>query len=79
MTQRIAAILGLIAFATCVVQGLFAENSFPTVIWRALQALVVCLLVGGILGVVLEKILKENLGANEKAENSASEPGHVGR
>lgn len=74
MTQRIAAILGLVAFATCVVQGLFAENSFPTVIWRALQALVVCLIIGGMLGVMLERLLKENLGETGNEENSPVEP-----
>ena len=73
MTRRIAACLGLIAFATCLVQGLFAENSFQTTIWRALQALVVTLVVGLTIGVMLEKMLSENLSDAAGPENSAAE------
>lgn len=73
MTRRIAACLCLIAFATCLIQGLCAENSFGTVIWRALQALVVTLIVGLTIGVMLEKMLSENLGKTGNTENSVTE------
>ncbi|HEX8322533.1 MAG TPA: hypothetical protein VF595_01350 [Tepidisphaeraceae bacterium] len=79
MTRRLAACLGLIAFATCLVQGLFAENSFPTVVWRALQALVVTLIVGLTLGVMFEKMLSENLAKPRGLEDSAADPESVSR
>ena len=74
MTRRIAATLGLIAFATCLVQGLFAQNSFRTVVWTALQALVVTVVVGLTIGVMLEKMLNENLAKPDGLENSAGKP-----
>lgn len=79
MTRRLAACLGLIAFATCLVQGLFVENSFSTVIWRALQALVVTLVIGLTLGVMYEKMLCENLEKPGGLEDSAVEPESVSR
>jgi len=61
MTRRIAATLALIAFGMSLIVGLQAENSFVTVVGRALLALVVTFAVGLILGAMLEKMLAENL------------------
>ena len=72
MTRRIAAILALIAFAMCLLEGLRAENSFVTVVVRALLALVATFIVGLILGGMAEYMLKENLAQSKKAENSAN-------
>ena len=74
MTRRIAATLGLIAFATCLVQGLFAQNSFGTTVWCALQALVVTVIVGLMIGVMLEKMLNENLGKPRGMEDLSGSP-----
>ena len=71
MTRRVAACIALVAFPLCLVQGIVAENSFTTVVWRSLQALVVTLGVGLILGVMLEKMLADGLAQNVEPENSA--------
>jgi ethanolamine transporter EutH len=70
MTRRLAGCVALVAFALCLWQGLGAENSFVTVIWRALQALVVTLTVGLVIGAMLERMLAENLKPADSAENS---------
>jgi hypothetical protein len=79
MTRRIAAIFGLIAFAMCLLEGLRAENSFATVVLRALLALGVVFVIGLILGGMAELMLKENLAQAEKAENSANLPNESNR
>jgi hypothetical protein len=58
MTRRIAASFGLIVFAT--------------VVLRALLGLVVTFGVGLILGVMAEKMLKENLEPSEKSEKTSN-------
>jgi hypothetical protein len=73
MTRRIAACLCLIAFATCLIQGLVAENSFGTVVWRSIQALVVTLLVGLTVGVMLEKMLNESVAKPADTGKSTGE------
>jgi hypothetical protein len=72
MTRRIAASFGLIVFAMCLVEGLRAENPFGTVVLRALLGLVVTFGVGLILGVMAEKMLKENLEPSEKSEKTSN-------
>lgn len=79
MVVRIAATFALIAFAMSLVEGLRAENSFATVVLRALLALVVTLGVGLILGVMIEKMLAENLAHSEGSEKTSNEAGEVGR
>ncbi len=66
MRTRLAASLALIAFATCLVMGIVAENPFSTVILRALGALVVTLVVGLVLGAMGQKMLEENVTASKK-------------
>jgi len=73
MSNRIAASIALIAFAMSLVEGLRAENSFATVVGRALLALVVTLIVGLILGVMIEKMLSENVEKTSKSEKSSNE------
>jgi len=73
MTYRIAASISLIAFAMCLVEGLRAENSFITVVGRALLALVVTLVVGLILGVMIDKMLAENVVQTSKPEKSSND------
>jgi uncharacterized membrane protein len=72
MTRRIAASFALIVFAMCLIEGLRAENSFGTVVLRALLGLVATFVVGLILGVMAEKMIKENLEQPEKPENSSN-------
>ncbi|MGH7178272.1 MAG: hypothetical protein ACREJC_12905 [Tepidisphaeraceae bacterium] len=62
MSQRIGAILSLIAFAMCLLVGVFeADNPMSTVLLRALAALVVMYFVGVIVGVMAQKMLEEKL------------------
>ena len=79
MTRRIAATFGLITFALCLAQGLAIENSFSTVVWRGLQALVVSLVVGGLVGVMFEKMLAENLAKPEGLEDSSGNGENISR
>jgi hypothetical protein len=66
MPRRIAATLSLIAFAICLLIGAFqAENSFSTTVQRALVAMVVTLVVGLVVGAMAQKMLDENLKAEE--------------
>lgn len=66
MSNRIAAALSLVAFATCIVMGMIAENPFSTVLLRGLGAMVVTLIVGMIVGSMGQKMLDENLNPKEK-------------
>ena len=53
---RIAATLSLIAFAACLLIGMFqAENGFATIVQRALVAMVVTLFVGLVVGAMAQK------------------------
>ena len=76
MAKRIAAAASMIAFAICLLIGVFqADNSFATTVQRALVAMVVTLIVGLIIGVMAQKMLDENIANlrthEEKLENSA--------
>lgn len=67
MPQRIAAILALIVFMTCLFIGVFeASNSFSTTVLRALGAMVVTLVIGLILGWMGQKMLDENVKVEEE-------------
>ena len=67
LPQRIAAILAIVAFATCLVIGRFeASNSFTTSVLRALVAMVVTLLIGLVIGAMAQKMLDENMKPDEE-------------
>lgn len=75
MPQRIAACLALTVFAICLMVGISAENSFRTTLGRALMAMVVTLLVGLVVGWMAQKMLEENLLAEqEKLKNLGEKP-----
>ena len=58
MPNRIAGILALIAFATCLLLGAFqAENSFTTTVFRGLLAMLGTYLIGYCVGIAAEKML----------------------
>ncbi len=78
MTQRIAAILSLVAFAMCLIIGAFeAGNTFATTVSRALVAMVVTLVIGLIIGAMARVMLQENVKDEEKRlkNHSASASG----
>ncbi len=68
VANRIAATLALVAFAVCLLMGMQSDNTFSTVILRALAALVVTLIVGLVIGGMAQKMLDENLKAAKKSE-----------
>jgi hypothetical protein len=55
----------MIVFAFCVVQGMLAHNSFSTTVSRALLAMVVTFGVGLAIGWAADRMLDENLKAEE--------------
>ncbi len=69
MANRIAATLGLVAFAVCLLMGMQSDNPFSTIILRALGALVVTLILGLVIGGMAQKMLDENLQTAKKSEN----------
>lgn len=80
MANRIAGILALIAFATCLLLGTFtAENSFTTTVYRGLLAMLGTYVVGYVVGIAAEKMLSENIAAEERrlaeTKNSATTEG----
>ena len=67
MPQRLAAVISLVAFATCLAIGSFqADNGFMTVVSRALLAMGVTFVIGLILGWMAQKMLEENLKVEKK-------------
>ncbi|HZZ41630.1 MAG TPA: hypothetical protein VFE58_01715 [Tepidisphaeraceae bacterium] len=66
MPRRIAGCLALLAFATSLVAGISAGNSFTTSVSRALLAMVVTFVIGLILGVMGQRMLDENLKPREE-------------
>lgn len=73
MANRLAGVLGLIAFAVCLIVGLTeTDNGFGTVVWRALIALVGSVVVGYVVGLAAEKMLDENLNDIGKRSGETS-------
>ena len=80
MPRRIAGCLALIAFATSLVAGIGADNTFVTTVYRALLAMVVTFVIGLILGVMGQRMLDENLRTREeKLKEIQSTPATEGR
>ena len=81
MTKRIAAIASLIAFAVCLIAGGFeANNPFTTTVSRALEAMAATWVVGMIVGAMAQKMLDENLRAQEeKLKEAANKTDASGR
>lgn len=78
MPNQIAGILALIAFVLCLLIGAFdAGNSFTTVVYRGLLAMLGTYVVGYCVGIAAERMLAENVAAEAKrlsdAEKKAAE------
>jgi NhaP-type Na+/H+ or K+/H+ antiporter len=73
MTKRLSAVMALIVFAFCLVVGMRAGNPFSSTVGRAMVALFATLLLGMVIGTMAEKMLEENLKAQEeKLKNSST-------
>ena len=66
MPRRIAACLALLAFATCLVAGIGADNTFATTVCRALLAMAVTFVIGLVLGVMGQRMIDEDLRPREE-------------
>lgn len=67
MPRRIAATLSLIVFAITLVTGSYqANNSFATVVYRAVVAMGFSFVIGLILGWMAQRMLDENIKQAEK-------------
>jgi hypothetical protein len=71
MTKRLAAAMALLAFAGCLISGMRAENTFETTVVRALEAMIVTLVIGLIVGSMAQKMLDENADSAKKSEMQA--------
>ena len=74
MVRRLAATMALVAFAVSIVAGWEAENTFATIVSKALLALVVTFVVGLVVGTMAQKMLDENMAAAGRAANKSGIP-----
>ena len=76
MPRRLAATLSLIVFALCLAIGWQAGNPFGTTVMRALGAMAGTFVIGLVIGVMADVMLKESVAAAgsaveaEKLKNS---------
>lgn len=73
MPRRFAAVSALVVFALCLVLGMRANNTFSTTVSRALLAMAGTFVVGLVLGAVAQRMLDENLKAEEERLKSRTE------
>ena len=79
MARRIAAASALLVFAVSILLGLEAQNTFTTTLTRALQGMAVAFIVGWLIGVMVERMVQENLAPAEKNKNSSEKSSPDGR
>jgi len=73
--SRMAAVCALTVFAFCLIVGMRAHNTFSTTVTRALVAMGGTFVVGLALGWVAQRMLDENVKAEERRLNDQSEKG----
>jgi len=73
MSSRLAGSCALIVFAFCLVQGIRADNSFTTTVGRALVGMAATFGVGLLVGLVAQRMLDENVKAEERRLKKQSE------
>lgn len=73
-TKVISAALGLCAFATATVVGLWVDNPADTVLGRAILSMIVSQLVGMALGAAAERAVKDHIDAQHRSESATSAP-----
>jgi putative copper export protein len=80
MPRRIAVCISLLAFATSLVAGIGADNTFTTTVSRALLAMAVSFVIGLVLGTMGQRMLDESLkDREEKLKNLESPSAMEGR
>jgi FtsH-binding integral membrane protein len=71
--RRFAAVCALVVFALCLVLGMRAQNTFSTTVSRAMLAMAGTFVVGLVLGSVAQRMLDENLKAEEERLKNRTE------
>jgi hypothetical protein len=74
-TKVISAALGLSAFATAVIVGLWVDNPADTVLARALVSMVLSQLVGMVIGATIERAVRDHIDSRRAAEAVTPAPG----
>ncbi len=75
MPPRVAAVLGLVAFAYTLLAGLVqTDNPFVTIVLRAVVAMLGTVVVGYVLGWVAQAMLNENVRAADEKMRRDAEP-----
>lgn len=74
-TKVVAASCGLSGFAIGVVAGLAADNPAEVILGRSIIAMLICHLVGWIVGGILERIFRDGVKSyeNERLEREAGD------
>lgn len=57
--RSIAACFGFAAFAVAIVSGLWADRSLPQILTGAIASLMVCFVLGVVIGVIAERAIDE--------------------
>ncbi|MBA4039927.1 MAG: hypothetical protein C0468_06340 [Planctomyces sp.] len=73
LTRLTAAILGLAGFALSIVAGVVASNPLHTSVTRALSAMLVCAVVGVVVGAMAESVVRQRIA--QSSPRRASSPG----
>jgi hypothetical protein len=78
VVKRFAAVCALIVFAFCLVLGIRADNTFTTTVTRAMIAMAGTFAVGLVLGAAGQRMLDENLKAEELKLKAQAAEGSAG-
>lgn len=62
-TQLCAAALAFLAFAISMIIGLYVDNPFPTVVVRSILMMFVFFMLGAVLSLIGQKVIRENFDA----------------
>ena len=65
-TQLCAAAMAFLAFTTSLIIGLWVNNPFVTVIGRSILVMFIFYLLGAVLSLIGQKVIKENFDAEAK-------------
>ena len=69
-SRSVGATLGLLAFITTIVAGLWVHNPVTTTLSRALIAMFVFCVIGAVMGTAAQLVVREHAADREKAASS---------
>lgn len=65
--------MSLLAFAFCLIVGMNSGNPLATTLWRALVAMAGTLIVGGIVGMMAQRMVDEDVQARQAEQEDAGQ------